>query len=313
MHDYIIYIYSDAWDGGITSDMNAISHGDNWCTFDVDIPASPSSSGPLDVWITVAHPGLTYANPFGVPTGADDKTLAAHFKYIAYVASQNPNPGDFWEPPTGHNPRFLFIHHSTGDGFLFEGGMWDMLENAGFEVHDATYGDEWFGDNTDPEHFPVTFTQYYDDMISWDLPPEQYHDIVAFKSCFPASNIWDDSMLNDYYGYYEAVKSVTQQHPETLFIPFSTPPLVPNDTEPHCGARARTFANWLKGPYDEGEYNLRSYDLFNILAGDNPSSGDFNMLRYEYQADPWDSHPNNVANAVVAEDFTAWLTALVWD
>jgi hypothetical protein len=291
--------------------MTATSFGDNFCAFSVDVPANPSASGPLDVWISVAHPDETYSNPFGVPTGAGDKTLAAHFLYRTNVIYSNP--GDFWEPPIDHDPRFLFIHHSTGSGFLYDGGMWGMLEAAGFEVHDATYGDGWFGDNTDPHHFPTTFTTYYDEMITWDLGPGEFFDIVAFKSCFPASHIDSDQMLEDYYGYYETVKSVTEAHPETLFIAFSTPPLVPFDTDPDCAARARVFANWLQSPYDEGEFNMRSYDLFDVLAGDDPGGGDYNRLRYEYQADPYDSHPNSVANAVVAEDFTAWLSALVWD
>jgi len=68
----------------------------------------------------------------------------------------------------------------------------------------------------------------------------------------------------------------------------------------------------LKGTYDDGEFNMRSYDLFNVLAGSNPASGDFNMLRYDYQGDPYDSHPNHTANAVVAADFTTWLSDLVW-
>jgi len=311
MSEYVIYIYSNAWVGGVTPDMTVISQGDNHCTYNVNIPATPAAAGALDVWITVAHPGATYANPFGVATGADDKTLAAHFKYTANVSNQHPS-GEFWQPPVGHAPRFLFIHHSTGEGFLFDGGMWDMLENAGFEVHDITYGDGWIGDNTDPEHFPITFTEYYDEMIHFELPAGQFYDIVAFKSCFPASNIYDDQMLNDYYGYYATVKSVTKKHPETLFIPFSTPPLVPADTEPANAARARIFANWLKGTYDDGEFNMRSYDVFNVLAGNNPASGDFNMLRYDYQGDPYDSHPNHTANTTVAADFTAWLSDLVW-
>jgi hypothetical protein len=224
-----------------------------------------------------------------------------------------PPSGDFWEPPEGREPRFLFIHHSTGEGFLDDGGMRGMLDDAGFEVHNATYGDKWFGENTDPEHFPKTFTTYYDDMIGWDLPNGQYYDIVAFKSCFPASCIESNDMLQDYYGYYNTVKNAVRQHPETLFIPFSTPPLVPEYIEPVEAARARTFANWLEGEYSDGEYNIRSYNLFDVLAGDESGSGDFNRLRYEYQDDPYDSHPNSTANEAVAEDFTDWLTSLVWE
>jgi hypothetical protein len=309
MEDYEIYVYSSAWSGGISPDMTASDYGDNYCTFSVNIPASPTASGPLNVWITVAHPALTYVNPFGSVSGADTSTLAAHFRYAAGVGTG----GSEWEPPTDHDPRFLFIHHSTGEGFLFEGGMWDLLVDAGFDVHDRTYGDGWVGDNTDPQHWPVTFTEYYDDMITWELEPGQYYDIVAFKSCFPASDISSDEMLEEYKGYYNTVKSVTQQHPETLFIPFSTPPLVPDSTSPENAARAREFSIWLSGEYTAGEGNLVSYNVFDVLAGNDPLSGDFNCLRYEYQKDQYDSHPNALANETVAQDFTDWLVDVVWD
>jgi hypothetical protein len=183
--------------------------------------------------------------------------------------------------------------------------MWEMLVGLGLEVHDRTYGDGWVGENTDPEHFPITFTERFDDMMTWELPAGEHYDIVAFKSCFPASNICSDGMLNDYRRYYNTIRSITRQHPDVLFIPFTTPPLVPNETEPHCARRARQFANWLTGAYDD-ERNLAAYDLFGILAGDD------NYLHQQYRSDPWDSHPNSVANRAVAEDFTRWLSSQGW-
>ncbi len=307
--DYVISLYSDAWSGAAHPDMTATSYGPNHCIFAVDIPASPTAAGPLDIWVSIEQTGETYANPFGVPTLAEDEPLVAHFYWLEIV----PLISEQWEPPTDHDPRFLFIHHSTGEGFLYDGGMWTKLEAEGFDVHNRTYGDGWVGDNTDPEHWPTTFTDYYDDMISWELEAGQYYDIVAFKSCFPASYIYDQAMLDEYKSYYNAVKTVTQLHPETLFIPYTTPPLVPNETEPAIAARAREFADWLTGAYDEGEFNLVAYDVFDVLAGDDPMSGDFNCLRYEYQDDPWDSHPNVAGSTAVGNDFSAWLSDLVWN
>jgi len=250
------------------------------------------------------------------PASATDDTSSAS------SSSENPESSgdssisqpseDFWKPPEGRKPRFLFVHHSTGEGFLFDGGMKDMLEKDGFEVHNRTYGDGWVGDNTNPADFPVTFTEHFDDLISWDLPEGEHYDIIAFKSCFPASNICSDEDLEAYKGYYETIKTVTRQHPEILFIPWSTPPLVPNGTEPECAARARDFATWLTGPYIEGESNLASFDVFSRLAGDDPSARDYNCLKYDYQADPNDSHPNHMANMGVANDFFVWLSQLVW-
>ncbi|MCK4719896.1 hypothetical protein KAU08_04520 [bacterium] len=310
MEDYTIYLYSNAWTGGVTPDMHCIDYGTNRATFAIDIPASPVATGPMNIWISIERALETYSNTFGVTTGADDSPLTAHFQYTANV--QTGSPITEWEPPTDHDPRFVFIHHSVGSGFLYTGGMWDLLEAAGFEVHDRTYGDGWVGDNTNPNHWPITFTTYYDDMISWELDEGQYYDIVAFKSCYPASAIGSDEELLEYYGYYEAVKAVTEAHPETLFIPYSTPPLVPANTDEDDAARARIFANWLTGAYDDTG-NLAAYDVFNILAGDDPGSGDFNRLKYAYTDSPTNSHPNAAGSTAVAEDFTAWLVSIVWD
>ncbi len=222
--------------------------------------------------------------------------------------------GEFWTAPEGRAPRFIFVHHSTGSGFMFNGGMADDLEEAGFEVHSRTYGDGWVGDNTDPRHFPTTFTRHFDDLITWDLPRGEQYDIIAFKSCYPASNICDDSDLDDYMEWYETVREVTREHPQILFVAMSTPPLTPDNTEPDCAERAREFNDWLMGEFTEGETNLVAYPLFDVLAGDDPSEGDYNCLRYEYQDDPYNSHPNHRANVAVAEDFTEWLSRLCsWD
>jgi len=246
---------------------------------------------------------------------AGDKTIRSAGETKGQMSGSPPvsvqNAGVVWKMPDGRAPRFLFIHHSTGSGFLDEGGMREKLKAAGFEVHDRTYGDGWVGENTNPDHFPITFTQHYDDMISWELGQGQKYDIVAFKSCFPASNVCSDEELDKYKKYYETIKTVTKKHPETLFIAFSTPPLVPGATKPDCAKRARMFADWLKGPYDENEKNLVAYDLFDVLAESSPSSPDFNCLKKEYRKNESDSHPNKAANQSVADNFTAWLTKQV--
>jgi len=310
--DYEIYFYSPAWSGALSPDMTAISYGDNYCTFEINAPVSPTVNGTVDGWITIAHPGVTYENDFGVPTGADDKTLASHWKFTANVSDTNPDPDpDFWEPPTDRDPRFLFIHHSCGSGFLFTGDMWTKLEDAGFEVHDRTYGDGWVGDNTNPNHWPITFTDYYEDMMTWEMDPGNEYDIVAFKSCYPACNISSDEMLEDYYGYYAIVKEVCQANPYALFVPWSPPPLNKATGYPDRADRARTFSTWLTTTYPEGEFNIAGFDCFDVLAGNNSLSDDFNYLKNEY-SDGTNSHPNTPGDIAVADAFTAWLVDVVW-
>jgi len=308
--DYAIDTYSQAWSGALKPDMTAVDFGDNFCTFYIDTPVSPALNGTVDCWLTISHPGITYANELGIPTGADDKTLASHFGFQAVVSPVNPNQ-DFWTPPTDHPPRFLYIHHSVGQGLLDDGGMWTKLENAGFDVHDRTYGDGWVGDNTNVENWPTTFTDYYEDMMMWEMPPGEQYDIVAFKSCFPTCDIVSDEMLQEYYGYYATVKAVCQANPNALFIPWSPPPLNKTEGNPDRAARARTFSAWLTTTYDNGEYNIIGFDCFDILAGDNPAGDDFNHLKNEYSEGD-DSHPNPAGSAVVADAFTAWLVDVVW-
>ena len=188
--------------------------------------------------------------------------------------------------------------------------MYDALVASGYEVHTRTYGDGWVGDNTDPVNWPTTFTQHYTDMATWELDSGETYDIIAFKSCFPASYIESDSMLNEYKDWYNTVKSVASQHPETHFIPFTTPPLVPSEAGGQEKHRAREFANWMTGPFDDGISNMDSYDVFNVLAGNNQSSGDYNCLKYQYQSDPYDSHPNAAGSTAVANDFVSWLEGI---
>jgi len=255
-------------------------------------------------------------------TSAEDGTSGQDYDTNTPGMDQNPDEDTEiepvledttgWQAPEGRAPRFVFVHHSTGSGFMFDGGMADMLEEAGFEVHSRTYGDGWVGDNTNPDHFPVTFTEHFEDLITWDLDEGEYYDIVAFKSCYPASNICSDEKLEQYKGYYETVRDVTREHPEILFVPMSTPPLVPGATERHCAERARQFANWLVNVYPVDEGNMAVFNLFEILAGDDSNSDDFNCLKSEYQRNASDSHPNHDANVAVAERFTQWLNWIVF-
>jgi hypothetical protein len=242
------------------------------------------------------HAGAKNDPPSAQEKARDGQTKSASSPEKSNVA---------WRKPDGRQPRFLFIHHSTGSGFLDEGGMRDKLKAAGFDVHDRTYGDGWVGDHTDPPDFPVTFTEHFDDMISFKLEPGEKYDIVAFKSCFPASNITSDEMLQQYKDYYATIKSVTHGHPETLFIAFSTPPLVPGATNAESAGRARAFSDWLLNEYTSGEGNLKAYNLFDVLADDS------GFLKREYRRDESDSHPNAAANEVVADYFTKWLSNLV--
>lgn len=92
------------------------------------------------------------------------------------------------------------------------------------------------------------------------------------------------------------------KHRDKAFVVVTQPPLVPRATNREIAARARAFANWLKSPeYVNGHPNIFVFDLFQLLAEDDPLCPEANMLRAAYRgSDPEDSHPNERANQTVA-------------
>jgi len=210
-----------------------------------------------------------------------------------------------WTDESIEGMSFVFLHHSCGSGFLKQGGMWRLLEEMGLSVFDITYGDGWIGDNTNPDHFPVTFGEHMDEVLSWNLTGTDRHEIVAFKSCYPASNVSSDRMLADYKGYYEKLKPMFAKHPEVLFIAWTAPPLVPGATTAQNAGRKRAFCDWLQEDWAPDEKNIAVFDCFGVLAD---SDG---YLRTEYRKSESDSHPNEAGNIAVAKAFTDQLPDMI--
>jgi hypothetical protein len=200
------------------------------------------------------------------------------------------------EPP----PRklsLLFLHHSCGTNLLRD-GLRELLQANNYEVHEAGYGDA-IGEHTDPGDFIRTFGEQYEEVKGWDLPPGRQHDVIMFKSCYPACAIASEAMLQQYKDWYAPILKVFQAHPEKLFVPLSPPPLNPNGKmyQADQAVRARAFADWLTSEYGADVPNVFPFDLFGAIA-DRETHG----TRTEFQrADrPGDSHPNEVANRTAA-------------
>lgn len=236
--------------------------------------------------------------------GSDDE---APDEYI--VQRTAATAGAAWAEGGLDGRSFVFLHHSCGSGFLREGGMWAQLEELGLSVYEIGYGDGWIGDNTDPEHFPQTFGEHMGEVLGWDLTGAERHDIVAFKSCFPASNVSSDAVLKQYQGYYQALKPHFAKQPEVLFIAWTAPPLVPGATTPENAARHRRFCDWLAREWVKRQKNAAVFDCNAVLAD---KAG---MLKPEFRRDESDSHPNAAGNRAVAQAFAGWLPAAVqrWD
>ena len=221
--------------------------------------------------------------------------------------------------------NLFFLHHSVGNGLVVEGnmretiaaynsahgtqyGFWDHgynsdgLRNAAGEETGANY--EIPDDNTNPDGLYNLWTSSESQYIACRDRILANHQVIAFKSCYPASHIYDEDTLNTYKSYYLAMRSFFDSHPEKLFVVMSTPPLHRLDTNDTEGYYARVFADWLKGSaYVSGHTNTVCFDLFGYLAG----SDNFLSYNYESSHEGSDSHPNSLADQTVGPIFAGFL------
>lgn len=217
------------------------------------------------------------------------------------------------QPVFAQAVRIIFLHHSTGHALIEEGGVREGFTALGYEFYDHGYNGDGLrladgtytgthfdvpGDNTDPDGFAEIFAQ------SLHVPPDNtfsylmQYDVIAFKSCFPTSNIGDDAQLAEYKDYYLSIRDRMDEHPEKIFIVFTPPPQVPGSSDSREATRARAFADWLgSDEYLDGHPNVFTFDFFDLLAG-----GD-NFLRSEYRYDNYDGHPNEYANEIIGPRF----------
>ncbi len=215
-------------------------------------------------------------------------------------------------PVTNSQERLLsiiFMHHSTGQNLIWQGSVREALTDLGYEFWDHGYNDEGLtgpdgeptgidwdvpDDNTNPDGWDVVFGQPVSDPPDNTFSHMLQHDIILFKSCFPASDITDEAMFNAYRQYYLDIRDVMDRHPDKLFIAFTTPPLVPNATTPENAARARRWSEYLTSEeYLDGHPNVAVFNFFDLLADED------GFLREEYRPDEWDSHPNELANQTI--------------
>lgn len=214
-------------------------------------------------------------------------------------------------------PRIIFMHHSTGQGVIWGGDVREDFVALGYAFWDHGYNEEGLidpqgaylgvnwdvpGDNTDPDGWHAIFQQPVTDPPANTFSHMLQYDVIIFKSCFPSSHITGEGMLEQYKRYFLDMRAVMDQHPDKLFIPFTTPPLVPNETDAESAARAQRWAAYLTSDeYLSGHPNIVVFDFFTLLADEN------GYLRAEYRSDEWDSHPNDIANRVAGPELVAFV------
>ena len=156
------------------------------------------------------------------------------------------------------------------------------------------------GDNTDPDGLYNLWTSTETEYVNARNQILNNHQVIAFKSCFPASDIPDAATLAQYQAWYLGMRDFFDTRTDRLFIVMSTPPLHHMATDADRASNARAFADWLcSDAYLSGHSNVRCFNLFDYLARQNDGSATANMLRYEYEGShsDSDSHPNTVAQS----------------
>jgi hypothetical protein len=219
---------------------------------------------------------------------------------------------------SGDFTNVIFLHHSTGRNLIRQGGVRELLTASGFQFWDHDYNPIGLtlpdgtpagysyvipDENTAPEGLASLFAQT---VYPWPVNAFSglmQHEVIAFKSCFPVSNITSDEQLETYKAHYLSMRDVMGRRPDRIFIVLTPPPLNPSQTDAEAAARARAFSNWLtSNEYLSGHPNVFTFDFFDYLAEEDPTAPDYNMLREAYR-DGTDSHPNAMANETIGPRF----------
>jgi hypothetical protein len=224
--------------------------------------------------------------------------------------------------PTGDSGRVIFLHHSVGESLIEQGNVRQHLTDMGYEFYDHGYNEDglvladgtWTGsnfdvpdDNTDPDGFADIFAQPLHNPPDNTFSYLMQYDVIAFKSCYPTSDIQSDEQLDEYKSYYLSIRDRMDEYPGKVFIVVTPPPQVPANTDAETAARARAFADWLgSDEYLSGHPNVFTFDFFDLLA--DPSD---NTLRVDYQAEEEDAHPNELANETIGPLFADFIDEAV--
>jgi len=268
-------------------------------------------------------------------------------------AGPDPALAAFSAARPGARLPLLFIHHSVGGRLLAEpgpkeaigdeiwkshpngGGLRRMLEEQGYDVHEASYGSS-VGDETDLADWLPKFRDKMDAALTTAvndqrLPGKQRNQIILWKSCFPNNQLTDEAALARARDSLTALLPIFVKHPDILFVHLTTPPLAPRvPKEPigkwiaravlrkpqptlslaKSGPLARAFDQWVVSPdgWLKGYplKNVAVFDLYDVLTG----HGESNFLVFP-TGDGYDSHPSREGNERAAAEFVPFLNRAV--
>lgn len=236
--------------------------------------------------------------------------------------------------------KIFFLHQSTGQGLINNYDPNTPIVRPFFTSYNSTHGanfkfwDYWgSGDNylIDPTGTATGINLYDPNFTYSQTDPESLYwtwtgsdnywvtvrdrivgsfEVIAFKSCFGASNIANDEELQQRKTWYLAMRDFFDTRRDRLFVVMSFAPIVPAVSNATMANYARAFAKWLNSSefFSAAHPNVVVFDLFDYLASPDGSGAEANMLRPDYRlADPADSHPNTLANQTVGPIFAQYL------
>jgi len=260
--------------------------------------------------------------------------------------------------------HLLFIHHSCGgqlmatasqeekgEHCIYEshpngGGLRALLEDNGYEVHEASYGSR-LGEHTDLFDWPGKFKEDMNAILRCRHQDDPYeadvkNTIVAFKSCFPNNEFTGLGIqpgspngpgltVENAKAALSALLPEFERHPEVLFVYVTAPPLAPrarsrpvwkqmaatvlDRPSPSDRLRlkadlARRFDNWVVSAdgWLKGRdlKNVVVFDYYDVLTGHGRS----NLSEYP-TGDGGDSHPSTEGNTLAAREFVPLLNRAV--
>ncbi len=222
----------------------------------------------------------------------------------------------------GQYTDIIFLHHSVGYNLIEDGNVRTAFLENGYHFWDHDYNDpglrDSFGvsrgysysvpdDNTDPDGLANIFSQPVYDLPLNTFSALLQHEVIMVKSCFPNSAITSEEELAGDQANYRKMRAAIQAHPEKIFVILTSPPLIPEETNPADAARARAMADWLiSEDFKAGNRNIFVFDFYHLLAESDLSSPEVNMLRSDYRNGS-DSHPNRAANQAVAPQLVSFV------
>lgn len=221
---------------------------------------------------------------------------------VAAFAAAGGGPKALSPRPPATPVKLIFIHHSTGEGWLSDSGgrLGITLKNNNYFVSDTNYGwgPDGIGDNTDTGHWwnwfrgsnrttylSSLYTEYGQncDYSRLATDPGGQNVIIMFKSCYPNSYIGGKPTdpaktgsnplrgqdcgspymkVANVKGIYNDLLVYFKTRQDKLFILIASPPQIEEETDAAHAANARAVHKWLVTSW------LKNYKFKNVAVFD---------------------------------------------